>query len=640
MQKKKDHPVEAKNTKTYVPINVKSADFDNRYTDFIEILKNAGVSRVYLCVGTCYVPDEAKNDYESRLRRYIPIFEKAGFEVGVWMSSLGHGGAETAESHDDGFALMQSSDGMHNTGGYCPLDENFTEAFRNWLKRVAAAGARLIMLDDDYRMAFRGGKLYCCCDRHRALIEERLGTRVAREELGAVFSGEPSRLRDAWLYAQGEGLRRLAQRLRQAVDSVSPGIRLGHCAVLSTWELDGIDSIELARIFAGQTRPFLRLIGAPYWTALRNFNAWCLSTVIEYERMQAEWCANIGGEIEIFSEGDVFPRPRWKVPAAYLELFDAGLRASGGFDGILKYMCDYTSLPEFEPGYLARHNRNAGRRKWIAEHFDGKKAIGLSLFEPVKTIHLSRDAGEVHNRCIPASLRLAAFNTLPSKFTPGGVTVIYGDSAELAADEQLKDGAVIDAAAARILARRGFDVGALAFGESIHPGREHFGGDINDSESVTGRHLKITTKANATVLSHVSVGEERWPGAFTYEDAAGHRFLVHSCFARDCCAEPGVFYGHYRQKILIKALEWVGRAKLPVVCEGNPHLYIIAKRGKDSLSAALLNLFCDEAIAPRLSLDRPYANIESFGCDAVVDGNIVRLSDIGPYGFAAFTVRS
>ncbi len=625
---------------TYVPINVKSADFDNRYAEFIDRLKTAGVSRVYLCVGTCRATAEAKNDYENRLKRYIPIFENAGFEVGVWMSSLGHGGAETTERHDRDFALMESADGMHNSGGYCPLDDVHTEAFRDWLKRVAAAGATLIMLDDDYRMAFRGGKLYCCCDRHRALIEERLGQSVTREELGAVFSGEPSGLRDAWLFAQGEGLLRLARRLREAVDSVNPDIRLGHCAVLSTWELDGVDSIALARAFAGKTKPFLRLIGAPYWAALQNFDVRSLSTVIEYERLQAAWCATGGSGIEIFSEGDVFPRPRWKVPAAYLELFDAGLRASGGFDGILKYMCDYASLPDFETGYLARHNRNSGRREWIAAHFNGKETIGLSLFEPMKTIHLSRDTGDVHNRCIPASLRLAAFNALPTKFSPGGTTVIFGDSAELATDAQFQDGAVIDAAAARILTRRGFDVGVKAFGESVNPSREHFGGELNDSESVNGRYITMTPRENAAVLSEISIGSERLPGAFTYEDGRGRRFLVYAYFARDCCASPAVFFGYYRQKTLIKALEWVGRAKLPVTCEGNPYLYMIAKRDQHSLSVALFNLFCDEAIAPRLTLDCSYARIESFGCDAAVDGNTVTLSDIAPYGFAAFSVSA
>jgi hypothetical protein len=47
--------------------------------------------------------------------------------------------------------------------------------------------------------------------------------------------------------------------------------------------------------------------------------------------------------IEVLSEGDVYPRPRHKIPANYLEIFDTALRAADCTNGIHKYMLDYTS---------------------------------------------------------------------------------------------------------------------------------------------------------------------------------------------------------------------------------------------------------------------------------------------------------
>ena len=65
-----------------------------------------------------------------------------------------------------------------------------------------------------------------------------------------------------------------------------------------------------------------------------------------------------GNDFDIMSEGDVYPRPRYTCPAAYLELYDAVTRIDGAYSGILKYMFDYVAGPDFETGYLKIHKDN------------------------------------------------------------------------------------------------------------------------------------------------------------------------------------------------------------------------------------------------------------------------------------------
>ena len=63
----------------------------------------------------------------------------------------------------------------------------------------------------------------------------------------------------------------------------------------------------VSKAFAGDTAPFLRTIGAAYHSTQ-------VSMAVETTRAQAFWCKGTG--IELFTEGDVYPRPRYTVPAA------------------------------------------------------------------------------------------------------------------------------------------------------------------------------------------------------------------------------------------------------------------------------------------------------------------------------------
>ncbi len=56
-----------------------------------------------------------------------------------------------------------------------------------------------------------------------------------------------------------------SKTLRNAVDEIDKTIRLGYCLVYEVWDYGETDAIEIAKALAGDTKPFCRTAGAPYW---------------------------------------------------------------------------------------------------------------------------------------------------------------------------------------------------------------------------------------------------------------------------------------------------------------------------------------------------------------------------------------
>ena len=632
--------------KTFIPMSQLAMGFEEDIDLLIGQLHEAGATRLYFCgFPPAFAPREQLLKSAEEFGRIVTIFENAGFEVSAWIGgTLGHGGP-VIDKPKDGYTHIENIDGQVNAGAYCPLDPEFTDAFCDFVRALAKAGAKMIMLDDDYRMEIKEGDPYCFCERHLALMEEYLGRPVDREEFRGVFDGGPSEVREAFRYAQGEGLKRLAAALRRAVDEVNPAVRMGHCAVLTTWDAEGIDSITLARVLAGNTKPFVRLIGAAYWANLRVFGCKYITAVAQYERMQQQWCADSGVDIEVFAEGDVYPRPRYVCPSAHLEMLDMICRASGGFDGHLKYMYDYGSRAMYEQGYLARHNRNAAARAWIEEHFDGKEAVGLRIFEPIERIRYAEHVGDLGTYSVPSGIKFPAYNAIPSRFCGDEVTVIWGDSAWSATEEHLAHGAMLDGSAADILLRRGFDIGAVSVEKAgVSVNTEWFESGINDRTGLFGtRAHRMVLREDAEVLSYLTTDSgEKIPGSYFWRDGEGRGFYVMAHDGRSIGENTKAFdftgiSGNYRKRQLWDVLAKFG-CEIPYCTADAPFLYMSAKRDAHSLSLFLANPFEDAVFAPKIVIGDGYVRAEALSGDAVIGDGCVTLSDIPACSFAAVTV--
>lgn len=618
--------------KISVPVTMRSLAWYGPEALLKEIQK-LDAERVVLALGYYQQDPEKRRASLETLARGARFFREQGYEVCAWIWTFIFEANETIP-----YVQMRGLDGGHYPNNACPLDEDFLAFSYDYIADIARCGVDVIMFDDDFRYGFLGKTPGCLCDLHTAQINKLVGEELTREQLAEkILSGGKNKYRDAWLQCNGDAFRAFARNARSAVDSVDPKIRMGACACMTAWDVDGIDAAELAQILAGGTKPFVRLIGAPYWAYSRSWG-FDVQDVVEQERMESAWTRFEG--LEIFAEGDAYPRPRIACPAAFLECFDMGIRASGCTDGILKYGVDYTSQPGYEEGYGRMHNRNRPLYEQIDRHFGGKQSTGIRIYEYAQKAAdavlptLDGVGDRVDHLFFSQAARVLSHNAIPSTYEGSGITgMAFGENARHLPEEALEKGMILDVAAAKILQDRGIDTGLLMFGEKKTLVLEEF--DDGKRIPVYGaQSYEIEVASEAEILSR---GGDLIR-SYRYENAKGQRFLVLN-FVTDIVDKKAFVWKQYaRGQQIAENVPWLSGKKLPASAVGNPSLYMQCKEDAESLTVGIWNIFPDPVIDPVVMLGECWNRAQWVNTNGRLEADAAYLEEIPPYGFAAFTL--
>ncbi|MBQ8508826.1 MAG: hypothetical protein IJ493_02855 [Clostridia bacterium] len=613
---------------------------------YLSELKRAGADRVFIFIANPHDPTELDHVI-GILRENIDFYRANGIEAGVWITGFGHGGelSEPLASRTKAFTRIVGLHSGKSAGdSLCPLDEGYMADYLNFVRRVCEQNPTLLMIDDDLRLSSHGAvDIGCACPLHLAELSRRLGRPVSREELATqVFTGKPNELRALWLDVMRDTMLTFGRRVREAVDSVNPSIRAGQCACLTTWDADGADAIELSRALAGGTRPFMRLIGAAYWNSAHSLGSVNLGSIVEIERTQLAWCREYAPDIEVFTEGDVYPRPRYVVPAAFVEGFDQALLADGTPDGILKYMLDYRRKPLYETGYIDRHLHNAPLRDAIAKAFTGR-AVGVYCFEPMH-IDGQRDCTglapvHIQQEIARPSAKLCALCSIPAAYERDGksAAIVFGGAANHADEYFTTVPLILDAVSAEIL---GGEVSGMISREPLGGvSDEEFGGESIPASGVRGL-CAVKLAEGAQVLSWWIAGGEHYPAVWRYVNGRGQRVLGYAFDAVQAVGRSQLFLSYERQRQLAESIEWLQGYPLPAHLSHNTDLYLLCRRDGGKLVVGLWNFGIDEVLPGRVKLDKAYRKLTPIGKVPLhLEGGAVQLDDvIPPYAFAGFEV--
>ena len=364
-----------------IPIGLQSVNEKNMHV-YLSALKKCKANRVFLYgLGLTYLKTSKLYTETESIKRIVKYFKDNGLEVGIWIDALGHGAPlqDDLAKQCENFTKIKGIDGKTAGHALCPSDKNFINAYADGIKLIASLNPDLIMLDDDFRINGRSSYyLSCFCDDCYKRYCERIGETLTSEQIEKLITtGENNKYRNAYLNLTSTALLNFAKTMRLSLNSVNPNIRLGMCCSIETLDASGTSLIELARAFAGDTKPFARICCAPYWD--KN-----VIGVVEASRMQFAYGKNY--DIELFAEGDTYPRHRYNTPSKLLELFELMLDADGVGDGTLSYLVNYQLGIDYEPGYYNRFIKNQELRSKIFEIFNGKKAVGVRVFNELRKI--------------------------------------------------------------------------------------------------------------------------------------------------------------------------------------------------------------------------------------------------------------
>lgn len=631
----------------YVPLA--SRVFTRHREQYAEQLRRLNNPYVAIYIDRTFVPEQLEQSLAD-LKVNLDFLHAQGFDTLVWIQAFGFGiglqgrDAECAAA----FTRITGLDGRVCDDAMCPEDPAFMEYYLSLVQGVVRSGARRIMLDDDLCLSVRPG-LGCSCDRHLALLKERTGREITRDMLKeTLFTGEATDLRRQWLDLMGDTLKTFCRRVRAAADEINPEVEMGFCAGYTSWDIEGADALTLTKILAGKHKPFLRLTGAPYWVEQNRFPGQRMAQIVEFTRMQRQWCET--EDAEIFTENDSYPRPRHRVPAAIIETFDFCMSADSPI-GQLKYLFDYYSAPGYEDGYLRAHERSRALTDEIRDRIGPMPAAGIYVHEPMKKVSditfpdTPSPAFEVMQTAFSPAANLLSSCGIATVYAPHtGVCAAFGDSGRTIPLTG-HAGFILDYPAACAMMKRGVDVGLIEGVPAAVPLTEHFL-SVNDSVLLDGcvrpsapAHFHASTLApGAEVQSTFSQPSGSIPASYTYENAAGQKFLVFLFDGIAAKPNSALSCSYYRQAQILDFCRRMG-APLPAACLKNPEFYMICKQDDAQLAVAFCNFSLDYITDAAIELTGTFRSAEFLGCTGRLEDGRVILDHVPGWGFGAVILR-
>ena len=445
----------------FVPFNYRTLGVAATCDEIRSIHARTGLRRFFIC-GPCFndvmygpFPDTLYAEMGKDVGAIREKLSGTGVEISWWC-------APSIRYYSDFPPIEDAAGHKSQDNKKCPLDEAFAADFAAKVKAVAMGRPRFICIEDDYTLGWGRGLDRvgaCFCRRHLADFAKRFGKPLDGPQIAAAFA-KPTEGNLAIRRAFGDTIRgslvSLARKVRAAIDEVDPTIRVLLCEPGMNADKDGVALVDVARAFAGGTRPAIRPSGAIYGaeTTPASIPRALAHTMWTLEHAPAD--------IEKFYEADVYPHNRFYSSASQLMSLMGGT-VMMGTDDFLFYCLQYLDDPLEDPGYAmaftAFRPRFEAARDFIRRH--RSRLAGVRIVWDPQCVALTRGMGANADQLLCGSYLLAKFGIpYTTGSDAGGVALLVGGLANLLSNAELREllshGLIVDAPAAAILARRGF----------------------------------------------------------------------------------------------------------------------------------------------------------------------------------------
>ncbi len=500
----------------------------------------------------------------------------------------------------------------------CPLDKGFQKYIRKSAARIASTNPKHIMLDDDFRLIFRGKNGGCACPLHLAELEKIIGKKYTREEVAQKIAEGDKALADAYVETQINSLWECAKEIRAGIDSVNPALPGSFCACG-----DGTEgAYRIAEIMAGEGNPIVvRINNANYCAKDPRYFAHSLhraATQIQALGKKPDY---------ILAETDTCPQNRYSTPAAKLHSHFTFTILEGA-KGAKHWI---TRLSDYEPksgvAYRKKLEKYAGFYNELARINDDLTWLGCKIPIPPRPAHVLS-----LNDSIPTAIEGWCSNILdrfglPMHFDPKGEGVYFFDGAKdkYFTDEEiislLSGKVVLDGHAAERFFARGFGkyIGVEVFGrpaDAPNASGELFYPDGSSKAQPRIKELvpltdNIKIYSNVYNLRDGVYKDIMFPGVTSYKNELGGTVVVFAgsaTFNFDLIEAFG-FLNETRKAQLARILGDLGA--LPAYCPSDAEVLMKAAKMPDGrLFCAILNMSLDVIEELPLTVAGSVANIQ------------------------------
>lgn len=587
-----------------IPLRFYPEEEERIFSQMIEMKEKYGL-RKFLLTGPMdeiklkgYPSNEVYQDLGKQVLYVKEKLKDHGIEIGWWCAPSLRSGPNAP------FQYVTDISGIVADSTPCPLDPKFKEDFStNVATVVQIARPFRVQFEDDYELSWQPPNVNfgCFCPLHLAEFSKRQNKKYTREDLLEIFkevSPESKRLREAWAELSKDTLVAFATAVREKVDKIAPTTSICLCQSGCS-DLDGNFTEEVARAFAGNTQPSVRLFGANY----SNDDLLSLPGTLFHALYSKE---HLPDDFECLHETDSYPHTRYFTSANTMKSWLTCI-FSYGYDNTLFYATQYLDNPLEERSYVEMYKNESIRLSTLKESVKDCVLEGCQIpYYPLSHI-LNPYRGNQPYSLGNAWVNLAGRFGIPytTKNDENKVKLLAGQLTEMMTDNEVKDlltgGVFLDALAAELLYKRGF-------GELIGVSHIVRGTEANFSsegirnpekyETIEGRLMynlifapagaeggsffKIEPLNNAEIVTDFLDPDKNpvIPGMMTFENKLGGRVAI-IAFELSKSASSTIY--NYKKKELIRqTINWLGHKELPVCIMHHPNVFCIFNQAKNN----------------------------------------------------------
>ncbi|MCD9023829.1 hypothetical protein [Cohnella silvisoli] len=604
------------------------------WQETLKFAKDTQMDAILAFNGHGEMPPHPNEDY---IRKNVDLLAKRFAEIRAlgmtpmlnYFVTLGHGEAKPAAGMDH-FQWIVDGHGNQSIGCPCPLDESFQDYMCKAFGLYAQLDVESIWIDDDFRLFAREGTdtLQCFCKLHLGRFADKLGRYYERDEVMERLMQKPAdrAFRKAWFAVQGQSMRELARKLRDAVEEVNANTGMGvmFCAPYS-FVLSGIDLNEVmpALSTSNSPRPWLRTGGNGAYRDERP-----LDILHKIVTVADPIPAMVDKPIRLCCEIENYPFATGIKSARVLalEMYLNTISTNGWLT--LSILDNLFGIHDPSGNVVPMLNKMKAYLVQVAAVMEGKARRGASLpfpAHPTEVSDLTEDALSPHWNVTLARLGI------PQAPTAASPILFTGRTTELYNDEEIKAllqrGSMMDPESYLLLQERG-----ILTGEAILVKAEPFHSKVQ-SERVNAGNAPEWLKGKSLLTRwHIDYNTQHTIQAGTGGEALSALYDTQGNWISD-----GVVFSQSpysiavvthngkpmkesgRQWLFSQLINRITNSTFPVMVEGILELYPVWwEKGKESV-LGLCNFGIEEF--PEVSLWLPgmreYVSIEQLGSDGI-----------------------